>query len=41
MLTGMKADIFASRALSLDLAVSIDMATATGDPRLGSHAPRS
>jgi acyl-CoA dehydrogenase len=31
MLTGMKADIFASRALSLDLAVSIDMATATGD----------
>jgi acyl-CoA dehydrogenase len=32
MLTGMKAEIFASRALSLDLAVSIDMATATGDP---------
>jgi acyl-CoA dehydrogenase len=31
MLTGMKADIFASRALSLDLAVSIDMATATGE----------
>jgi acyl-CoA dehydrogenase len=31
MLTGMKAEIFASRALSLDLAVSIDMATATGD----------
>jgi len=30
MLTGMKADIFASRALSLDLAVAIDMATATG-----------
>jgi hypothetical protein len=31
MLTGMKAEIFAARALSLDLAVSIDMATATGD----------
>jgi len=31
MLTGMKADIFASRALSLDLAVAIDMATATGE----------
>jgi acyl-CoA dehydrogenase len=34
MLTGMKAEIFASRALSLDLAVSIDMATATGDAGL-------
>jgi acyl-CoA dehydrogenase len=40
MLTGMKADIFASRALSLDLAVSIDMATATGEAA-GSHARRS
>ncbi|MFW5641423.1 MAG: acyl-CoA dehydrogenase [Roseicyclus sp.] len=32
MLTGMRAGIFASRALSMDLAVSLDMATATGDP---------
>jgi hypothetical protein len=31
MLAGMKAEVFAARALSLDLAVSIDMGNATGD----------
>jgi alkylation response protein AidB-like acyl-CoA dehydrogenase len=31
MLTGMRAEIFAARALAMDLAVSLDMATATGD----------
>jgi hypothetical protein len=38
MLTGMKAEVFAARALSLDLAVSIDMATATGDAAWKSRA---
>ncbi len=32
MLTGMKADIFAARAIALSCAVAIDMATATDDP---------
>jgi alkylation response protein AidB-like acyl-CoA dehydrogenase len=32
MLAGMRAEIFAARALTLDLAVSIDMGNATGDP---------
>jgi acyl-CoA dehydrogenase len=31
MLTGMRAELFAARAMSLDLAVSIDMSTATGE----------
>jgi hypothetical protein len=38
MLTGMKAEVFAARALSLDLAVSIDMTTATGDAAWKSRA---
>ena len=32
MLTGMKADVFAARAIALDCAVSIDMGHATDDP---------
>ncbi|WP_210530056.1 acyl-CoA dehydrogenase [Rubellimicrobium arenae] len=32
MLATMKADLFAARAIALDCAVALDMATATGDP---------
>ncbi|QBY02253.1 acyl-CoA dehydrogenase [Rhodophyticola sp. CCM32] len=38
MLTGMKAEIFAARALALDLAVSIDLAQATGDADMAARA---
>ncbi len=38
MLTGMKAETFAARALCLDLAVSIDLAHATGDPGMEARA---
>jgi acyl-CoA dehydrogenase len=38
MLTGMRAELFAGRAMSLDLAVSIDMATATGDAAWAARA---
>ncbi|MEM7719726.1 MAG: acyl-CoA dehydrogenase [Pseudomonadota bacterium] len=38
MLTGMKADIFAARAIALDCAVSIDLATATGDASADARA---
>ncbi len=38
MLMQMKAEIFAARAIALDNAVSIDMATATGDAAWGARA---
>lgn len=38
MLTGMKAEVFAARALCLDLAVAIDMAQATGDAAWAARA---
>ncbi|RMA43709.1 acyl-CoA dehydrogenase [Rhodophyticola porphyridii] len=38
MLTGMKAEVFAARALTLDLAVSIDLAHATGDADMTARA---
>jgi len=38
MLTAMKADIFAARAIALDCAVSIDMGHATDDPIWGARA---
>ncbi|AHM03109.1 3-methylmercaptopropionyl-CoA dehydrogenase (DmdC) [Roseibacterium elongatum DSM 19469] len=38
MLTGMKAETFAARALALDLAVSIDLANVTGDPAMTARA---
>ncbi|GAA5077950.1 acyl-CoA dehydrogenase family protein [Roseibacterium beibuensis] len=38
MLTGMKAETFAVRALALDLAVSIDLANATGDTAMAARA---
>lgn len=38
MLAGMKAETFAARALALDLAVSIDLANATGEPDMVARA---
>ncbi|MCU4651347.1 acyl-CoA dehydrogenase [Roseibacterium sp. SDUM158016] len=38
MLTGMRAELFAARAMSLDLAVAIDMAHATGDAAWAARA---